>query len=359
MPEKKETAMGDDAPTSAALTVNDGKLRFSARIGMTLFAACRVNGLYLATGCGARGRCGLCGLRVTRGDAGEITEAERARLSQDDIENGARLACQARVKGDVSFAVPEWSFAARPHEATIEEVEVLTRDIRRLRMRLAKDESMDFVPGQFVAFGVKAAPGRPGATRCYSLAGERERAAEPGGYFDLIVRRVPEGVVSCWVMEASVGTTVTCTGPFGGFGLTDTDRDAVFIAGGSGLSPFFSMLPALRDDARARAAGNPARRPRRAVLFFGAQTAADLYRVEELRAFAREHPWFTFWPVVQDGGGDADSESGLVTEALDRRVEDLSNSDAYICGSPGMIAACEAVLSRHGLPPGRVHFDRF
>lgn len=335
------------------ITFNGGARRFAARPGMTVFAACRVNGVYLPTGCGAQGRCGLCRVRVESGEPGGPTEKETARLSADLLADHWRLACQVKVAGDLDLSVPEWALAARSHAVNVEEVEVLTHDIRRLRLRLPADAALPFVPGQFVSFTIKPAGGKPGGTRCYSLASDQEAAATPGGYFDLVIRNVPGGLVSGRVMDAAAGMGVVCTGPFGDFRLRDGDRDIVMIAGGSGLSPFFAMLPALRDDARRRA------NPRKATLFFGAQSSGDLYRVAEFRAFARENPWFVFVPVVQDGTGDADMEKGLVTEGIDRRAGDLSGAEAYLCGGPGMIRACEAVLSRHGLPAGRVFFDRY
>ena len=52
-------------------------------------------------------------------------------------------------------------------------------------------------------------------------------------------------------------------------------------------------------------------------------------------------------------------ETGLVTEAIARRVADASVCSAYLCGGPGMLNACCDVLSKTGLRSENVFFDKF
>ncbi len=49
--------------------------------------------------CGGRGKCGKCRVKVS-GELSALSEVEREKLSPADIEEGVRLACQARVLGD-------------------------------------------------------------------------------------------------------------------------------------------------------------------------------------------------------------------------------------------------------------------
>lgn len=51
------------------------------------------------TPCGCKGRCGKCKV-FAKGDLSEISESERKFLSNDEIENGIRLACYTIVNGD-------------------------------------------------------------------------------------------------------------------------------------------------------------------------------------------------------------------------------------------------------------------
>jgi len=49
----------------------------------------------------------------------------------------------------------------------------------------------------------------------------------------------------------------------------------------------------------------------------------------------------------------------LITDVVDRLTGDLSESEAYLCGSPGMIDACNNVLEKHKLPNQLCFYDKF
>jgi ferredoxin-NADP reductase len=95
------------------------------------------------------------------------------------------------------------------------------------------DGSMDFKAGQFVLL-------RPNATlpwRAYSFS----RA--PGHPLRLTVKKVKDGLVSTHLTEKlAVGDELEVKGPYGQFVLPATLTRALFIAGGSGITPFLSIL---------------------------------------------------------------------------------------------------------------------
>jgi uncharacterized 2Fe-2S/4Fe-4S cluster protein (DUF4445 family) len=77
--------------------------------GVTLLDAAHAAGIELASVCGGHGHCGHCRLTVLAGDAGQPGEADRGFLSAAELDAGQRLACQARVAGDVRVHVPRAS----------------------------------------------------------------------------------------------------------------------------------------------------------------------------------------------------------------------------------------------------------
>ena len=95
------------------------------------------------------------------------------------------------------------------------------------------DASLDFKAGQFVLL-------RPTVDlpwRAYSFS----RA--PGQPLRLTVKKVKDGQVSTWITEKlAVGQTIEVKGPYGQFVLPETFNRALFIAGGSGITPFLSQL---------------------------------------------------------------------------------------------------------------------
>ena len=235
------------------------------------------------------------------------------------------------------------------YNATVEAIEPMTHDIHRVRMTIDDGTEMDFNAGQYLKLDVPASiAGQEDVSRAFSLASnpaDKNRA-------DLIIRRVPDGLCTNWVFnDLAVSDSVSFAGPFGEFELSDTDREMVWVAGGSGLSPFVAMLHELDHQGATR----PVR------MFFGAVAKRDLYLLDWLAEFESTHPWFSFIPAlsVPADGDDWDGETGLITEVLDRHLAQDSDAEAYLCGSPGMLAACVDVLCRKGIPADRTFFDEF
>ena len=95
------------------------------------------------------------------------------------------------------------------------------------------DASMDFKAGQFVLLRPTAAM----PWRAYSFS----RA--PGAPLRLTVKKVKDGQVSTHLTETlAAGDMLEVKGPYGHFVLPASFTRALFIAGGSGITPFLSML---------------------------------------------------------------------------------------------------------------------
>lgn len=98
------------------------------------------------------------------------------------------------------------------------------------------DASMDFKAGQFVLL-------RPNIDlpwRAYSFS----RA--PGQPLRLTVKQVPQGAVSTHLTSRlAAQDTIEVKGPYGQFFIPEGARAALCVAGGSGITPFLSVLHAL------------------------------------------------------------------------------------------------------------------
>ncbi|MBL7223125.1 MAG: DUF4445 domain-containing protein [Candidatus Brocadiae bacterium] len=76
--------------------------------GSLIIEAAARAGIIIETPCGGRGTCGKCRVIVQDG-CSETTDTERGRLTADELAEGVRLACQAKVMADTSVTVPEAS----------------------------------------------------------------------------------------------------------------------------------------------------------------------------------------------------------------------------------------------------------
>lgn len=82
--------------------------RVEVKKGLTLLDAARQAGVPLTSDCGGAGSCGQC-LVIAREQHGKLSEPnsrEQRKLSEEELRQGYRLACQADVLGDVKIDVP-------------------------------------------------------------------------------------------------------------------------------------------------------------------------------------------------------------------------------------------------------------
>lgn len=330
-----------------SIDINSGSRAYTVQGGQSLLSALTEEKLFLPSACGGRGSCGFCRCEVMKG-GGPVLPTETPYLSEEDIGANIRLACQIKVKEDLQIAVPEELLSVREFRSTVASITDLTHDIKGIRFRLPEGEEMSFCAGQYVQL---VAPPyeevRDETCRAYSIASvPSEKNA-----IELMIRLVPEGIVTTYVFEhMKESDTARLVGPFGDFFLRESDREIIFIAGGSGLAPIQSIVL----DMIERGIDH-----RRASFFFGAVGTRDLYRVEEFKAIARDHEWFQFVPALSGEGEEHAYQKGLITEVVDRHYQVLDNHEAYLCGSPGMIDACVRVLTGKGLPEERIFYDKF
>jgi Na+-transporting NADH:ubiquinone oxidoreductase subunit F len=330
------------------LRINNGEREFEVQGGSTVLSALSQQKLFIPSACGGRGSCGLCKLVITRG-GGPLLPTEEPHLSVAERAANVRLSCQVKIREDMDVEIPRHLFAIKSYRARVVQLDPLTYDIRRLRLELLEPETIDFVPGQYVQLETPVYGKNPEPVyRAYSLA----TPVDDKRHVDLIIRLVPNGICTTWVFTLlKVGTEVKLNGPYGDFRLSESEREMIFIAGGSGMAPFVSMLSDLQKRHSTR----------RCRYFFGARARRDLFCLEEMLAYEKVLPNFRFIPALsQPQAQDQwDGETGLITQVVERHCPDGSNQEAYLCGSPGMIDACVKVLTAKGVPADRIFFDKF
>ena len=72
----------------------------------TLLNAAQMAGVDLVAVCGGMGTCERCKVQITRGKLSPLSEVEKNALSQLEMQNGIRLACQARVLSSCLIHIP-------------------------------------------------------------------------------------------------------------------------------------------------------------------------------------------------------------------------------------------------------------
>ena len=137
-------------------------------------------------------------------------------------------------------------------------------------------------------------------------------------------------------------------GPAGSFYLRDIKRPLLFLAGGTGLAPFLSMLGKIADTGSA----HPIH------LVYGVTNDVDLVGVERLEEFATRIPGFTFSTCVA-ARDSAHPRNGYVMAHVEPRHLNGGDVDVYLCGPPPMVDAVRAWLGEQGLTPANFYYEKF
>ena len=253
----------------ASITLEPAGESFTCGPGETILRAGLAAGFAMPYEC-ASGSCSSCKGRLLAGEV-DYLWPDATGLSERDRRKGDRLlCCQSLPKGDCTVQVRLGQVegareepAPAPFSATVETLERLVPGVTAFSCRPA--QPVPFLPGQFVLLQV---PG--GQRRAFSMANtEADTLA-------FIVKEKPGGHASRYLFEElAQGDTLSLEGPYGRAYLrTPPVREIVCVAGGSGLAPMLSVVRAAIAEPDA-----PAVR-----LFFGANTAEELFMVDEMQA---------------------------------------------------------------------------
>ncbi len=329
------------------IDINQGAKKLEVQGGKPLLATLMQQQIFIPSACGGRGTCGYCKVKITDG-APPIAPTELTLLTPEEVKAQVRISCQVKVRNDLAIEIPEALFRVKQFTGAVERIRNLTHDIRELRIRLAEPAAIEFTPGQYVQLEAPAYGDNPEPVyRAYSIASPPSDT----GHVELIVRLVPNGICTTWVFtKLKEGDEVRLNGPYGEFRLAEGDAEMVWIAGGSGMAPFWSMARHMREHGVQR----------KCTYFFGAVKERDLFFLDEFRELERAMPGLRFVPALSGAEGDGwAGEKGLITQVVERHVSDGSGKEGYLCGSSGMIDASVKVLRAKGIPEGRIFYDKF
>jgi len=330
------------------IMINGGR-EMAVAPGNSLYDTLADSGIFVPSACGGRGGCGLCRLKIGGAGNQPFTRQEAHWLTDEERASGMRLACQVKVLNDLDVSIPQELLNIRVYEAKVVSLKDLTYDIKEVKLKLIKPESMEFRPGQYVQVKIPpyGAHKRP-VFRTYSLANDPSEKGE----IELEVRYIPNGISTTFIHKhLQVGDVLSVNGPHGNAFPCEGPRNVVLIAGGSGMSPIKSVLLDM-----------VARKDKRIVrYYFGAKAVRDLFLVDLMREIEKSLADFRFIPALSDPlpGDDWQEEKGLIAEVVDRHLPDAVDTMAYLCGSPPMIDACLKVLKAKGMQDENIHYDKF
>lgn len=225
-------------------------------------------------------------------------------------------------------------------QAKLIERKDLTYDVFELTFEA--DQTVEFSGGQFIT--IKIDDKVPPCFRAYSIASSPAQSTR----FKLCIKLVPEGRGTNWLNKLNVSDQINFIGPNGNFIFKNQAEKAFFIATGTGLAPFTSIIE------EEQKKGNT----KRMDLLFGVRHQKDLFYLDWLEEL-KSNGNFDYKPTLSRPETDWEGTSGRVTEVLKNSVLDKENTEYYICGLKNMIDDAVAILKEKGVNEENIHFEKY
>ncbi len=218
----------------------------------------------------------------------------------------------------------------------------LCSEVRHFVFEVPELEKLEFQPGQFVSFSAKF--GEREITRAYSIASPPD-----GNRFELCLNRVREGLFSPRLFGMVPGDQVEMKGPLGYFVLRNPGRDVLFVATGTGIAPFRSMLKAHLE-----------RGPHQQyTLLFGVRYEPNLLYRDDFEDLARRYPNFRFHPTVSRPDEGWEGRRGRVQLHLNEALGERRDVDIYVCGMREMVDEVRGMLKVSGFDRRQIIFEKY
>jgi ferredoxin-NADP reductase len=203
-------------------------------------------------------------------------------------------------------------------------------------------EKLEFTPGQFVSFS-DTVNGKV-ITRAYSIAS----APSQGNRFELCLNLVEDGAFTPHLFSLTPGAVMQMPPPLGTFTLPMPHRDALFVATGTGIAPFRSMLKTYL------VADSPA-----FTLLFGVRYESHLLYRAEFEEMARRHAHFRFWPTVTQPGPEWTGRRGRVQPHLEEALGGRRDIDVLLCGLRPMVDDVRRILKESGFDRKQIRYEKY
>ena len=383
------------------LTVN-GEKEIETPIGGTLLGALQSGNIFLSSACGGGGKCGQCRAQVIEG-GGDILPTEKVFFSRKQMKDHWRLACQTKVRNDMTVQVPDEVFGVKEYECTVVSNKNVATFIKEFIVALPPGEHMDFIPGSYAqinipkfsmdynvdidkdSIGAEYLPAwekfglftlkcrnDEETIRAYSMAnypaeGDRfmltVRIATPPfkpkpqvGFMDVM-----PGIASSYIFTLKPGDKVKMSGPYGDFHpIFNSKNEMIWIGGGAGMAPLRAQIMHMTKTLHTR--------DRKMSYFYGARALNEVFYLDDFLAIEKEYPNFSFHLALDRPDPAADAAGVKYTAGFVHNVLHdtyLKDHDApedieyYMCGPGPMANAVKAMLENLGVERSQLFFDDF
>ncbi len=205
-----------------------------------------------------------------------------------------------------------------------------------------------FSAGQYLSISVKV--GQAVITRPYSLSSSPKESLE--GKYALTIKRVNGGLATNFILDNwVVGTEVVASAPLGDF-TYEPLRDAkkiIGLAGGSGITPFFSLAKAIADGDE----------DTELTLLYGSRTKADVLFLKEFNEIEKKCDKFRLINVLSDEEAKGCEHGFITAELIKKYAPEDEPYSIFMCGPQAMYDFADKEIATLGLRRKFVRHELF
>ncbi len=220
-----------------------------------------------------------------------------------------------------------------------------TPEVLLIKFRPEDGNPIKFDPGMFFMIsGIEASTGKVLVSRAFSIASEP--SSEEMEYY--IVKQ--HGDHKTHFMDSKLGDAYLISGPHGQFKfIPSVNKKVVFIAGGTGLAPFMSMLRHIKK----LKTGNDV------VLLYSVKYPTEIIRKEELFGYKDSigaKIVVTVTRAAENDGWNGESKR-IDSDMIKKYAEDYMDRVFYICGPLPFVNSMKEAIKALGVSDSNVWAD--
>lgn len=229
-------------------------------------------------------------------------------------------------------------------KATISDIQKLSPSVNLIEIDLG-EHNFSYVPGQWV--DVTLAINKQTQNAAFSIT------SIPNGrnFIEIAVKRVEHLPISAYLHDnLTVGDDVSISEAQGDIVLPEAVKSPlVFLAGGTGITPFISMI---RQIFKANKHAN-------ATLLYSVTAPDECLFYDELVELRQQHPNFRFFlTTTRTSTHHADFYGRIGSEMLRRAGLD-HGAQYYLCGPPQMVDDLAELLLDLSIPKQQIHYEKW
>ncbi len=219
----------------------------------------------------------------------------------------------------------------------------VTHDTKLFRFAIPDSVDFSFLPGDHMR--IYPDPDSPLEFRSYTPT----TTSDEKGFFELIIKRYPDGRVSPYMHDRIPGDKVAMSGPHQGGHFDDGMAKKVgMVAGGTGITPMISIIRSiLKRGLEVKIS-----------LLFANKSVDDIILKDEFDRYADQYDNFKRYYVVDKGPDGWDMGEGRIDSQLmkDRLFEPSEDTVIFVCGPPMMQLDLKKKLVEIGHEKDRIIF---